>query len=335
MKAIISTRYGPPEFLASVDMLKPMPKPDEVLVRIYASTVSTADWRMHSMAMPYGFHFLARLAFGLKKLRKPILGCELSGEVESIGLAVTSFKVGDHVVAYTGFDLGCHAQYKCIKASGAIVIKPRNLSFEQASALCFGGVTMLDFYRRAKLKQGERVLINGASGTVGGAAVQLAKHFGAHVTAVCSDSNADIVRSLGADRIIDYTKSDFSNTNERYDVIVDTVGNAPYARSARVLAKNGRLLLILADLPSILRAAWQNLLSSRRVLVAPAAEHVEYVAELCELAAAGKFTPHIDSVYCFHDAVDAHRRVDSGRKRGSVVLLVESSEKVSSERKKL
>ena len=320
MKAIISKQYGSPEVLAIVDIPKPTPKTDELLIRIYASTVSTADWRMRSLHMPSGFRLFARLAFGLQKLRKPILGCEFSGEVAAIGSEVTSFRVGDVVVAYLGLDLGCHAQYKCIKANGAVAMKPKNLSDEQAASLFFGGATMLDFYRRAKLARGERVLVNGATGTVGGAAVQLAKHFGAHVTAVCRSSNFDLVQSLGADQVIDYTKHDFPKLNQQFDVIVDTVGNAPFERSDKVLVKGGRLLLILAHLPDMLKAPWQSMVSGKKVLFAPAAERPEYVDQLCAIAQAGKFIPHIDSIYSFEQFVDAHRRVDSGHKRGSVVV---------------
>lgn len=323
MKAIICKRYGSPEVLEIIDIPKPAPNTDELLIRIYASTVSSADWRMRSLEVPDGFRFFARLAFGLKKLRKPILGCELAGEVEAIGSAVTSFQVGDHVVAYPGIDLGCHAQYKCMKAKGAVALKPKNLSFAQAASLCFGGATMLDFYRRANLSKGEKVLVNGASSTVGGAAVQLAKSIGAHVTAACSTSNIDLVMSLGADQIIDYTKSEFARCDELFDVIVDTVGNTSYERSLKALAKNGRLLLVLADMPTILMSLWHNMFSSKRVFVAPAEERTEYVFELCALAVADRFTPHIDSVYHYHDAIDAHRRVDSGHKRGSVVILFE------------
>lgn len=320
MKAITYKRYGSPEVLELSEIPKPKAKHDELLIRIRAAPVNSADWRMRSLEVPRGFGFLTLLAFGVISPRKPILGSELSGEIEAVGSSVNNFKVGDHVVAYPGFDLGCHAQYKCVKANGAVAIKPKNLSFEQASALCFGGATMLDFYRRASLKRGDRVLVNGASGTVGGAAVQLAKYFGAHVTAVCGGSNLELVLSLGADEVIDYSGRDFSKSTKLFDVIVDTVGNAPFERSKHVLAEGGRLLLILANLPDMLKAPWQGMISGKKVLFAPAVERPEYVNQLCELAKLGKFIPHIDSTYAFERFVDAHRRVDSGHKRGSVVL---------------
>lgn len=320
MKAFTYKRYGPPDVLELTEVPKPAPRDRELLIRIHASTVSSADWRMRSLELPYGFGLLGRLAIGLRSPRKPILGTELSGEVEAVGRAVTSFKPGDQVFAFPGEDLGCHAEYRCLPANGAVAMKPANLTFEQAAALSFGGASMLDFFRRAKLSSGERVLVNGASGTVGTAAVQLAKHFGAHVTAVCSTGNLELVRSIGADAVIDYTKSDFAKSAIPFDVIVDTAGTAPFARSAPVLSKGGRLLLILASLPDLLKAPWLTLTSGKKVFAGPAAERPEYVQKLAELAVAGQFVPVIDRCYPFEQIVDAHRYVDQGRKKGSVVV---------------
>jgi NADPH:quinone reductase-like Zn-dependent oxidoreductase len=321
MKAITYKRYGPPEVLEITEIATPTPQDDELLILVRATTVNTADWRMRSLEVPRGFRLFVRLAFGIFGPRKPILGCELSGEIVAIGAAVNSFKVGDHVVAYPGFDLGCHAQYKCMRANDAVALKPANLSFEQASALCFGGATMLDFYRRAALKSGDRVLVNGASGTVGSAAVQLAKCAGAHVTAVCSAVNLDLVKSLGADEVIDYAKHDFTQIGQLFDIIVDTVGNASFERSAPALLKGGRLLMIVANLPDMLKAPWQSWRSGKKVIAGPVAERPEYLAQLCELATAGKFIPLLDSCYPYERIVDAHRYVDQGHKRGSVVVI--------------
>lgn len=323
MKAITYKRYGSPEVLEISEVSTPSPRDDQLLIRVRTTTVSTADWRMRSLNVPRGFGLFVRLAFGILSPRKPILGCELSGEVEALGSAVTTFKIGDHVVAYPGFDLGCHAQYKCIKANGAVAIKPNNLSFEQASALCFGGATMLDFYRRAALKRGDRVLVNGASGTVGSAAVQLAKCAGADVTAVCSEANFELVKSLGADKVIDYATTDFAKSGQVFDMIVDTVGNASFERCAPVLLKDGRLLMVLADLPAMLKAPWQSLRSGIKVFAAPAAERPEYVGQLCDLARAGQFIPLVDRCYPFEQIIDAHRYVDQRHKKGSVVVVVE------------
>jgi NADPH:quinone reductase-like Zn-dependent oxidoreductase len=277
---------------------------------------------MRSLEMPHGFGALGRLVLGIRGPRRPVLGSEVAGEVEAVGRAVTGFQVGDEVVAMTGTSLGCHAEYVCLRADGAVAPKPPNLSFSQAAALCFGGATMLDFFRRAELRSGERVLVNGASGTVGSAAVQLARHFGAHVTAVCSGGNSDLVRAIGADDVIDYTRSDFTQSGMRFDVIVDTAGTAPFARSRPALSRGGRLLLVLATLPELLKAPWHTLTSGRKVIAGPAAERPEYVRQLVELAAAGRFTPLIDRCYPLAQIVEAHRYVDGGHKKGSVVLTV-------------
>lgn len=325
MKAITYRRYGPPDVLEMTELPKPAPGDHELLIRVHATTVSSADWRMRSLEMPRGFGLLGRLAFGIRGPRKSILGSELAGEVEAVGRAVTSFKVGDQVFAFSGAGLGCHAEYKCLPANGAVAPKPSNLSFEQAAALSFGGATMLDFFQRGELRSGERVLVNGASGTVGSAAVQLAKHFGAHVTGVCSAANLELVRSIGADEVIDYTQGDFAQSKVPFDVIVDTVGTAPFARSGPALCRGGRLLLVLASLPELLKAPWHTLTSGKRVIAGPAAERPEYARLLGELAVAGGFTPVIDRCYPFEHMVDAHRYVDRGHKRGSVVITLGSS----------
>lgn len=325
MKVITYRRYGPPDVLEIVERPKPTPGDNELLIRVRATTVSSADWRMRSLEMPHGFGLLGRLAIGIRGPRRSILGSELAGNVEAVGGAVTSFKVGDQVFAFSGAGLGCHAEYKCLPANGAVAPKPSNLSFEQAAALSFGGATMLDFFRRGELRSGERVLVNGASGTVGSAAVQLAKHFGAHVTGVCSAANLELVRSIGADEVIDYTQGDFAQSKVPFDVIVDTVGTAPFARSGPALCRGGRLLLVLASLPELLKAPWHTLTSGKRVIAGPAAERPEYARLLGELAVAGRFTPVIDRCYPFEHMVDAHRYVDLGHKRGSVVITLGSS----------
>ena len=323
MKAIIYENYGPPEVLKMSDLPKPVPADNELLIRIRATTVSSADWRMRSMAMPRGFGCVGRLVVGIRAPRQPILGTELAGDVEAVGKAVTTFKVGDPVFAFPGGSMGCHVEYKCMPADGAVAMKPPNLSYEQAAALSFGGSTMLDFFRRAALRSGDRVLVNGASGAVGTAAVQLAKHFGARVTGVCSTTNLDLVRSIGADQVIDYTKQDFTDSGEIYDMIIDTAGTAPFARSAASLSRGGRLLLVLATLPDMLLAPWQTLTSGKKVIAGPTAERNEYLHQLAELAASGDFMPVIDRSYPFEQMIDAHRYVDKGHKKGNVVITLD------------
>jgi len=320
LKAATCHRYGPPDVVVIRQVAKPIPADDEVLIRVHAATVSSADWRLRSFTMPRGFGWAARLAVGLTGPRKTVLGTELSGVVEETGRSVTTFKSGDRVIAFTGAGLGCHAEYRCVRTDGPIAAMPPNLTFEQAAALCFGGCTMLDFYHRAALRPTDRVLINGAAGCVGSAAVQLAVNVGAEVTGVCGKANLDLVRGLKAAQVIDYAEEDFASLNAKYDLIVDTVGNAPFRRVAPVLAPGGRLLLVLADLPGMLLAPWHGWTSGCKVIAGPAAEKPEYVRHMAALAAAGQFAPVIDRIFPFEQIADAHRRVETGHKRGSVVV---------------
>jgi NADPH:quinone reductase-like Zn-dependent oxidoreductase len=322
MKAIVYTKYGSPDVLELREVEKPAPKDNEILIKIHATTVTSADWRVRSFNMPRGFGLLSRLFFGVFQPKQPILGSELAGEVESIGHAVTKFKVGDQVFAFCGASMGCHAEYKCIPENRAVVRKPANLTYAEAAALSFGGTTALDFIKKGNLQKGKKVLINGASGSVGTAAVQLARYFGAEVTGVCSAANIELVRSLGANYVIDYTKEDFTRNGETYDVIVDTVGTAPFSRSKNSLKQGGRLLLVLAELPDMLQAPWISLTSGKKVIAGPAAERVEDMQFLAKLAEVGEFKPVIDRCYPFEQMTEAHRYVDTGRKRGNVVILL-------------
>ncbi len=268
----------------------------------------------------YGFGIAGRLAFGISSLRQPILGSELAGDIVEIGAAVHNFAVGDAVVAFSGAKLGAHAEYRCLRADTVIVRKPPTLSYATAAALPFGGTTAIDFFRRGALRTGDRVLVNGASGTVGSTMVQLAVAAGAEVTTVCSGSNADAMQQLGAAHVVDYTRVDFAEEGGSFDVIADTVGNAPYSRVRHVLTSHGRLLLVLATLPEMLRAPLVNVTSRHRIVAGPAAERVDDVRTLVEMAVDGRFTPLIDSRFTFDEIAAAHARVETGRKRGSVVV---------------
>ncbi len=327
MKAIIYTKYGPPNVLHLKEVVKPTPKDNEVLIKTHATTVTSGDWRARSLDMPVGFGLISRLVFGVLRPRQPILGTELAGEVEAVGKDVNKFKVGDQVFAFSGAGMGCHAEYKCMPQDGAVVLKPANLTYDEAAAISFGGTTALDFFRRAKLQNGEKVLVNGASGGVGTAAVQLAKHFGADVTGVCSTANVELVRSLGANHVIDYTKEDFTENGETYDVIVDTVGTAPFSRSKGSLKERGRLLLVLGGLPDILCVPWVSMTSSKKVIAGPAAERAEDLRFLAKLAEAGAFKPVIDRRYPFEQIAEAHSYIDTGRKKGNVVITLEQNNK--------
>ena len=226
MQAMVYESYGSPDVLRSKEVIKPTPKDNEVLIKIHATTVTSADCRLRSLNLPRGFGLISRLVFGITKPRQPILGTELAGDIEAIGRSVSKFKVGDAVFAITGFAMAAHAEYKCMSEDGAIALKPACLTYDEAAAMSFGGTTALSFLRRGKLQRGEKVNINGASGSVGTAAVQLAKHLGAEVTGVCSAANMDLVKGLGATHVIDYTREDFMRNGETYDLIVDTAGTA-------------------------------------------------------------------------------------------------------------
>ena len=323
MKAIVYERYGPPEVLELMEVAKPTPKHNEVLIKTHATTVTSADWRVRSLEVPLGFRLIVRLVFGISKPKQPILGSELAGVIESIGKDVAKFKVGDQVFAFSDAGMGCHAEYKCMPQEGAVVLKPPSLSYDEAAALSFGGTTALDFLRRGKLHSGEKVLVNGASGGVGTAAVQLAKYFGADVTGVCSTANMELVRSLGARHVIDYTKEDFTQNGETYDVIMDTVGTAPFSRSKDSLKAGGRLLMVLAGLPDMLRIPWVSVTSSKKVIAGPVAVRAEDLRFLAGLAEAGEFRPVIDRRYPFEQIAQAHSYVDTGRKKGNVIITLE------------
>jgi NADPH:quinone reductase-like Zn-dependent oxidoreductase len=323
MKAIICTRYGSPDVLEVKEIPKPVPRDGEVLIKVLATTVTAGDWRVRSMEVPAGFGLLARLALGLRKPRQPILGTELAGEIEAVGKAVTRWKPGDQIFAFSDFGMGCHVEWKCMPEDGAVVAKPANLTHEEAASLSFGGTTALAYLRKAKTKPGDRVLVNGASGGVGTAAVQLAKHFGAHVTGVASGGNLELVRSLGADAAIDYTKDDFTQNGETYDIIVDTAGTAPFSRSKRSLRTGGRLLQVLGSLPDLLRAPWISLTSDNKVIAGPQTSTPDDVRFLAGLAETGQLRPVIDRRYPFEQIADAHRYVDTGRKKGSVVITLD------------
>lgn len=319
MKIATYNTYGPPEVVRIEDVAKPVPTNSEVLIKIYAATISAGDWRARSLDMPAGFGLLGRLVFGVFGPRNKILGTELSGIIEAVGTDVTEFAVGDAVIAYT--ENGCHAEYRAVPADGAIVLKPKNLSFEQAAALSFGGVTALDFLREfGGISAGETVLINGASGSVGSGCVQLAKHYGAIVTGVSSKKNHKLLRSLGADFVIDYAQEDFTSGHKVYDIVVDCVGNTPWVKSKRVLSKTGRLLLVAGSLSDMLKASFVSRKHGKKLIAGVSLGSRDKLHALMEILEAGAFMPVVDRVYPLQDIVDAHAYVDSGRKCGNVVI---------------
>jgi NADPH:quinone reductase-like Zn-dependent oxidoreductase len=319
MKAWTCRRYGGPEVATLEDIAVPTVRPHEILIRVRAATVSSADSRLRAMRLPPGFGLIGRLIFGLRGLRQPVLGSEVSGVVEAVGARVSSFQPGDAVIAFPDVKLGGHARLVTMAADGLVVPKPGNLSFEAAACLCFGGLTARDYLRKAKLAKGERLLVIGASGTVGSSFVQLARQAGAHVTAVTSTGNCGLVQSLGAHAVIDYTKMDFTTLEQSWDVIADTVAASSFKRCLPVLNDGGRYLSLAGGLADLLTFSQ----GSRRSLSGPAQSTVDDLRELALLAQAGEYQPLIDSVVPFMHLREAHARADSGRKRGSVVVLVD------------
>lgn len=326
MKAAVYTRYGPPDVLQIKDVERPVPEDNEVLVRVHATTVCAGDWRARR-ADPFIARFMIGF-WGPKKIRG-ILGMEFAGHVESVGKAVTRFREGDPVFGSTGFKFGAHAEYACLREDGLLAIKPVNMTFEEAAAVLFGGVSALDFLRRTEIKPGQKVLIYGASGSVGVFAVQLAKHFGAQVTGVCSTANLDLVKSLGADEVVDYTREDFSRAGRVYDIVFDTVGKSGFSRSLRSLKRggfyvrvggSGRLLSILGD---FLREQWISTIGAAKVISGVARGAPGDVSFLKELIEAGKLRTVIDRRYSLNEIADAHRHAEAGHKRGHVVVLLD------------
>ena len=306
MKAIVATQYGGPEVLQLKEIDKPTPKDNEVLIKVHATTVTAADFRMRSFTVPAAVWIPARLALGITKPRQPIFGSELSGVVEAIGKDVTRFKVGDHVFASTLTEnFGGYAEYKCLPEKAMVAIKPANITYKEAAALPIGATTALRMLRKGNTLagvRGQKVLIYGASGSVGTYAVQLAKYFGAEVTGVCSTANLNMVKSLGADHVIDYTKEDFSSSKAQYDVIFDTLAKFQKSQYSKVLAPNG------------------NFVTMAKLDTKESMENLVFIKELIE---AGEIKAFIDRCYPLEEMVEAHRYVDSGRKKGNVVISVE------------
>lgn len=322
MKAAICRRYGPPDVVEIADVPRPSVGAHDVLIKTRATTVTAGDWRVRSGNVPRGFGVLLRVGMGFTGPRSPILGAELAGEVVSVGEAVSRFAPGDKVFAARMG--GCHAEYVAVR-DNAVAPMPANLSVGEAAALTFGGLTALIFLRdKAGIRAGERVLVNGASGAVGSAGVQLAKHFKAEVTGVCSGANAQLVRSLGADRVIDYTTEDFTEVRERYDIIFDAVGNCSFDRCESALAPGGRLLLAVGSLGQLIGSMVRSSRAGgRKVLSGIASVNPEKMLFLRALAESGAFKPVIDRTYPFARIAEAHAYVDTGRKRGNVVIAMD------------
>jgi NADPH:quinone reductase-like Zn-dependent oxidoreductase len=325
MKAIVCTEYGSPDVMQLKEVEKPTPKENEVLIKIYATTVTSADIRIRK-ADPFPVRFF----YGFRRPKNnTVLGTELAGEIEAVGKNVKQFKVGDPVFAIAGTSLGANAEYICLPEGGAIAIKPTNMSYEEAAAVPFGATTSLIFLRdKGKIQSGQDVLIYGASGSLGTAAVQLAKFFGAQVTGVCSTANLELVKSLGADRVIDYTKEDFTQSGKTYDIVFDTVGKSPFSGCLSSLKNNGLYLrAVHINLSPVLRGLWTSMTSSKKVIGGVAIERKEDLIFLKELIEAGAMKSVIDRHYPLAQTAEAHRYVEQGHKKGNVVITVEQNNK--------
>jgi NADPH:quinone reductase-like Zn-dependent oxidoreductase len=320
VKAIVCTKYGPPEVLQLQEVEKPIPNNSEVLVKIHAATVTAGDIRMRSSTWASWYWLLARILFGFRKPRSSIPGNELAGEIEAVGKDITQFKVGDPVfgiVWNVGFG-GANAEYICLKEN-EVAIKPANMTYEEAAAAPIGGLTALVLLRKGNIQPGQKVIVVGASGSVGTFAVQLAKNFGAKVTGVCSTRNIDLVRSLGADHVIDYTKDDFTESGQTYDIIFDAVMKTSFSRSKDSLKQNGYFITV--DWP-LLQVLWTSIVGTKKVIIG-IANRIEDLTYLRGLIEAGKVISVIDRSYPLSETAEAHRYAETGHKKGNVVITVE------------
>ncbi|MDX2430384.1 MAG: NAD(P)-dependent alcohol dehydrogenase [Bacteroides sp.] len=317
MKAIELTKYGAPENLQMKEIEKPLPKDNEILIKIHATAVSSGDARMRR-ADP----FIIRLIFGFKKPRKAVLGGVVAGEIEAIGKKVTNFKPGDQVFGSSGMNFGAHAEYVSVPEDAVMALKPDNMSYEEAAAIPFGATSSMHFLKIANIQEGQKILIYGASGALGTMAVQLARNYGAETTAVCSAANADLMKSLGADHVIDYTKEDFTENGEKYDVIFDTVGKSPFRKSLKSLSKNGYLLLASAGVGTMLGSAIRSMFISKKIVSGVIKETTEDMNFFKNEIEKGRLKAVIDRSYPLEQIAEAHAYVDKGHKKGNVVISI-------------
>ncbi|MDF2960777.1 MAG: zinc-binding dehydrogenase family protein [Paenibacillus sp.] len=328
MKAIVAIKYGSPEVLQLKEVEKPTPKDNEILVKVHATTVNVGDCRMRSFTVPPMFWLPGRIALGFSKPRNPIFGMELAGEVEAVGKDVTRFKAGDPIFASTfKVNFGAHAEYKCLPEDGAVVTKPNNMTYEEAATLSIGANTALFFLKKGNIQPGKKILIHGASGSVGTFAVQLAKYFGAEVTGVCSTANVEMVKSLGAGKVIDYTQEDFTKNGETYDIIFDAAGKTTLPQCKSSL-KNKGYYLHTGMVGSEIKGLWYSMTTDKKVIGGTAVPLKEELVFLKELTESGWLKPVIDRCYPLEQLVEAHRYVDQGHKRGNVVITLKHINKI-------
>ncbi len=323
MRAVVCTGYGPPDVLELRDVVRPVPKNDEVLVRIRATTVTAADCELRRFDLPSWVWVPMRLWSGIRRPRQPVFGHELAGDVDSVGKDVGSLRRGDRVFAATGIGLGAHAEYICLRENpedGAITTMPANLNCEEAAAVPYGAGEASEFLRKADVRSGQRVLVNGAGGSFGTFAVQLAKVLGAHVTAVDSAPKLEMLRAIGAHRVVDYSQDDFTDSPETYDVIFDVVRNTPSGRMVRMLTENGCLLMANPGFLQLIGAMWASRGTRKRVVFGASSGTSEDLAHLRDLVEAGKLRPVIDRRFPLEQMAEAHRYAETGQKLGNVVV---------------
>jgi NADPH:quinone reductase-like Zn-dependent oxidoreductase len=319
MKASVYSKYGPPEVLQLKEVEKPIPKDNEVLIKIFVTTVTSGDVRMRK-ADPYAIRFFNGL---IRPQKTTVLGNEFAGEIEAIGKDVKLFKKGDKVFGQAGLTLGTNAEYICLSEDVALASKPKDLTYEEAAVIPFGGNTSLHFLRKGNIRSGQKVLIYGASGSLGTSAIQLAKYFGAEVTGVCGTENIEMVKSLGADKVIDYTKEDFTKNGPTYDIVFDTLGKSPFSGCIKSLKQKGIYLrAVHMSLSPVVRGLWTSFTTSKKVIGGGATERKENLIFLKELIEAGKLKPVIDRRYPLEQIAEAHRYVEKGHKKGNVAITV-------------
>lgn len=330
MKAIVYTEYGSPDVLHLAEVAKPAPQDNEVLIRVHATPVNFGDLMARNFKhvtprkfnMPIFFWLPARMAFGWQKPKKHVLGSEFAGVVEAVGSAVTHFKPGDKVFGYRGENMGAYAEYVCLPENGMLALKPANMTFEEAAAVPYGALTALSLLRKVDLQPGQKVLINGASGGIGAAAVQLAKHFGAQVTGVCSTPRMGFVKALGADKVIDYTQEDFTRNGETYDVIFDILGKGSFGRGKKSLKPTGVYLFASFKVKQLAQMLWTKIAGGPKVICALSSEKPADLTFIKGLIEAGQYQAVIDKRYPLAQTAEAHRYVEAGQKAGSVVIAV-------------
>jgi NADPH:quinone reductase-like Zn-dependent oxidoreductase len=325
MKAVAHTAYGPPKELQVKEVEKPAPKDNEVLIKIHATTVTTSDCNIRNLTFtPKLFLLPMRLQFGISKPKEHKLGLELAGEIEAVGKDVTRFKMGDQVFGTSEPAYGAHAEYICLPQDSVLTSKPTNMTYEEAAAMPNIGNTALHFIRDlGNIQVGQKVLINGASGGIGTFAVQIAKYYGAEVTGVCGTTNVEMVKSLGADVVIDYTKEDFTQNGETYDVIFDAVGKSAFSRCKSSLTENGLYLDTLPKPSTLFQMMWTSIAGSKKAILGNAVPSIENLEFLKELAETGKLKTVIDRSYPLDQIVEAFKYVEGGHKKGNVVVTVE------------